>query len=85
MISPFISGPRLTLPRSYTRGNKMTCNFSVTSKQLGTHILILSNGINMTRPVMILFFVIYKKYIPSDPMHKAMGFRSDPNISCMYI
>ena len=35
----------------------MTCNFCVTSKRLGTHTQILSNGINMTRPVMILLFV----------------------------
>ena len=61
----------------------MTCDFCVTSKRLGKHIQILSNGINMMRPVMILLFVIYKKYIPSDP--NAMGFRSDPHISCMYL
>ena len=56
----------------------MTCNFCVTSKRLGTHIGILSNGINMTRPVMILLFTIYKKYIPSDPMAQSNGlsFRS---------
>ena len=46
----------------------MTCNFCVISKLLDTHKQILSNGINMTRHVMILLFVIYKKYIPSDPM-----------------
>ena len=33
-----------------------------------TFILRLSYGINMTRSVMILLFVIYKKNIPSDPM-----------------
>ena len=51
----------------------MTFYFCVTSKRLGTHIRILSSGINMTRPVMIWLFVIYKKYIPSDPMAQSNG------------
>ena len=44
------------------------CNVFVTSQWLGTPIRILSYGINMMRSVMILFFVINKKNIPSDPM-----------------
>ena len=47
---------------------KITCIFLRNFIAVRHTYTILSYGINMTRSVMTLLFVIYKKHIPSDPM-----------------